>query len=190
MAGSNAFAGAYLDLAPYIKKTNYDLSQFDGEAVDFYNVAGQGQIGLPFGAYPSFIYYNRALFDEAGLAYPPHKVGEKYKMPDGTEKDWDIDTMSQVAMLLTLDKAVHCTERSTGRNHIFGQMLLSVGFDWWLSLSKPGGTAPPTHACLLHGAGNQRSVARANCTVARIRIQIKQIYGDFSNSKKLSSIPK
>jgi multiple sugar transport system substrate-binding protein len=104
VAGSNAFLGSYLDLAPYIKKTNYDLSQFDDEAVNFYNVEGQGQIGLPFGAYPSFIYYNRALFDEAGLAYPPHKVGEKYKMPDGTEKDWTVDTMTEVAMLLTLDK--------------------------------------------------------------------------------------
>ena len=104
VAGSNAFAGSYLDLAPYIAKTNYDLTQFDDEAVGFYNVPGEGQIGLPFGAYPAFIYYNRDIFDEAGLAYPPHKVGEKYKMPDGSEKDWNIDTMSELAMLLTLDK--------------------------------------------------------------------------------------
>lgn len=104
VAGSNTFAGLYLDLDPYIKKTNYDLSQFDESAINFYKVPGEGQIGLPFGAYPSFLYYNKDLFDQAGLAYPPHKVGEKYKMPDGTEKDWTVDTMAQVAMLLTIDK--------------------------------------------------------------------------------------
>ncbi len=104
VSGSNTFQGLYLDLAPYIQKTNYDLSQFDDSAVDFYKEPGQGQVGLPFGAYPSFLYYNKDLFDQAGLAYPPHKVGEKYKMPDGTEKDWTVDTMADLAMLLTVDK--------------------------------------------------------------------------------------
>ena len=40
-------------------------------------------LGIPMAVYSSFIYYNKDLFDEADLPYPPHAVGEKY---DG--KDW------------------------------------------------------------------------------------------------------
>ena len=55
-------------------------------------------VGIPFALFPSFIYYNKALFDEAKLPYPPHKVGEKY---DG--KDWNLDTMAELAKKLTVD---------------------------------------------------------------------------------------
>lgn len=96
--GANGFKGLWLDLAPYIAKTNYDMSDFDPGQVDFYKFAGEGQIGIPFGAYSSFIYYNKALFDEAGLPYPPHKFGEKY---DG--KDWDIQALEDLSMKLTVD---------------------------------------------------------------------------------------
>lgn len=105
VAGSNEFMGLYLDLQPYVEKYNFDLSQYDEAAVDFYKVPGEGLLGVPFGVFPAAIWYNRDLFDEGGLNYPPHKVGEKYVMPDGTEVDWTMDTLSQVAMLLTVDKA-------------------------------------------------------------------------------------
>jgi multiple sugar transport system substrate-binding protein len=48
--------------------------------------------------FPSFIYYNKKLFDEAQLPYPPHKVGEQY---DG--KDWNLETLQDLAMKLTVD---------------------------------------------------------------------------------------
>jgi hypothetical protein len=47
----------------------------------------------------SVIYYNRDLFDAAGLAYPPHEYGQPYA--DGSE--WTIDKMEELAMLLTLN---------------------------------------------------------------------------------------
>lgn len=50
--GRDQFPGAWLDLSDLIKETNYDLSDFDPALVDFYNVPGQGQLGLPFGIYP------------------------------------------------------------------------------------------------------------------------------------------
>lgn len=103
VAGSNEFMGLYLDLQPYVEKYNYDLSQYDEAAVDFYKVPGEGLLGVPFGVFPAALWYNKALFDEAGLNYPPGQVGEKYVMPDGSEVDWTIETMSQVAMLLTVD---------------------------------------------------------------------------------------
>jgi multiple sugar transport system substrate-binding protein len=97
--GRNGFKGLLLDLQPLIEADGYDMSRYSKELVDFYNVEGQGQIGIPYAIYPSFIYYNKDLFDEAGLPYPPQKYGEQY---DG--KDWNIETMTELAMQLTVDE--------------------------------------------------------------------------------------
>ncbi len=99
IAGSNSFDGQFLDLQPLIDKSGYDMSEFDPKSVDFYRVPGEGLVGIPFGVYPSFIYYNRDLFDEAGLPYPPHKWGADYA--DG--RPWNIDTLTNVAEKLTVD---------------------------------------------------------------------------------------
>jgi multiple sugar transport system substrate-binding protein len=105
VSGAEGFHGLWLDLDPYIKKDNYDLSQFDPKAIEFYNVGGEGQIGLPYAVYPSMIFYQKEMFDEAGLNYPPKKVGEKYKWPDGTEEEWNYATLQKVAMKLTVDES-------------------------------------------------------------------------------------
>lgn len=97
--GSNAFTGNWMDLQPLVDEHGYDLSQFPEAAVDFYRVEGQGLIGLPFATFPSFIFYNRALFDEAGLEYPPHEFGEPYA--DGDE--WTAAKMTELAKELTVD---------------------------------------------------------------------------------------
>ena len=117
--GSNAFADAWLDLQPLVDETGYDLTQFDEQAVDFYRVEGQGLVGLPFGVFPSFIAYNRALFDEADLNYPPEEFGAPYVMPDGTEVEWNIDTMTEIARLLTVDaEGYDATEAEFDRDDV------------------------------------------------------------------------
>ncbi|TMB84890.1 MAG: extracellular solute-binding protein [Chloroflexi bacterium] len=103
VGGAEAFRGQWLDLAPLIAKNHYDLTQYGKGAVDFYKVAGQGQIGIPFAVYPSELYYQPDMFDEAGLNYPPQKYGDKYKMPDGSMVDWNYDAVRQIAMKLTVD---------------------------------------------------------------------------------------
>jgi multiple sugar transport system substrate-binding protein len=102
--GAESFHGQWLDLDPLIKKYNYDLTQFDKGSVNFYKTGGEGQLGIPFGIYPSVMYYNKSLFDEAGLNYPPHKYGDKYVWPDGTESEWNYETVQKLAMMLTVDK--------------------------------------------------------------------------------------
>lgn len=104
VSGAEAFHGQWLDLAPLIAKNNYDTSQFDKSAVEFYKVGGEGQIGLPFAIYPSALYYQRDLFDEADLNYPPHKYGDPYKWKDGTTEPWTYDTLYKLALKLTVDK--------------------------------------------------------------------------------------
>lgn len=90
-----SFGDQLLDLTPYI--ADVDLSEIEPGLVDAYKVNGK-QIGIPMAVYPSFIYYNKSLFDEASLPYPPHTVGEKY---DG--KDWTWATVRELAMKLTVD---------------------------------------------------------------------------------------
>lgn len=102
-SGANQFAGTFLDLGPLVESTGYDLTQFPQAAVDFYRTDDGALEGLPFAVYPAMIFYNRDLFDEAGLNYPPHEVGEAYVMPDGTELPWNYETLAEVAKLLTVD---------------------------------------------------------------------------------------
>lgn len=101
--GRDTFKGAWLDLQPFIESANYDLSDFDPAMVDFYQVKEEGQLGIPFGIFPSFVIYNKDLFDEAGLAYPPHEFGAPYVDADGNEMEWNMDTLRELAMLLTVD---------------------------------------------------------------------------------------
>ena len=97
-SGVNQFEGLFLDLEPFINATKYDLGVFDPGSVDFYRVA-DGMFGIPFAVFPSMIYYNRELFDEAGLEYPPHKYGEPYADGD----PWTVEKMEELAMQLTVD---------------------------------------------------------------------------------------
>ena len=92
-----SFGDQLLDLSSYISSSGVDLSEIPQGLLDVYNVDGK-QIGIPMAVYPSFIYYNKSLFDEADLAYPPHKVGETY---DG--KPWTWETVAELAKQLTVD---------------------------------------------------------------------------------------
>ncbi len=124
-SGSNSYYGQWLDLAPYIKSSNFDTSVFNPALVKMYETS-EGQVGLPFAVYPSAIFYNTALFDEAGLNYPPAKYGDKYKMPDGTEVEWSWDTLAKVGKLLTVDSnGKNATEDGFDKTKI-----VQYGFTW------------------------------------------------------------
>jgi len=101
--GRASFPGAWLDMSPLIEATNYDLSDFDPALVEFYQVEGEGQLGIPFAVFPSFLMYNKDLFDEGGIPYPPENYGDMYTTWEGEEVVWDIDALRDVAMLLTVD---------------------------------------------------------------------------------------
>jgi multiple sugar transport system substrate-binding protein len=101
--GRDSFKGAWLDLQPYIDANSYDLSDYDQALVEFYQVKEEGQLGIPFAIFPSFIMYNADLFDEAGLPYPPAEYGQPYVDEDGVEKEWNMDTLREVAMKLSVD---------------------------------------------------------------------------------------
>lgn len=102
--GRASFPGAWLDLSELIESTGYDLSDFDPALVDFYNVEGEGQLGIPFAVFPYFLAYNAELFEEAGLSLPPTAYGEPYIDADGNEVEWNIDTIREISLILTVDE--------------------------------------------------------------------------------------
>lgn len=87
------FKDQWEDVTPYIEKEKYDLSDFYGPATTI-NKYPDLNAGLPLGLYPSFIFYNKDAFDAAGLAYPTH---------DFADKNWNLTTLREAAMKLTLD---------------------------------------------------------------------------------------
>lgn len=96
--GRASFQGAWADIEPLAKEAGFDLTKYDPALLEFTKDEGV-LVGIPFALFPSMIYYNKALFDEAKLPYPPQKVGEKYQ-----GKDWNLETFTELARKLTVDK--------------------------------------------------------------------------------------
>ena len=84
-----------LDLKPYIDKDGYDLSQLADQGVADFTTADGGQYGLPRDLNTVVLYYNKAMFDAAGLPYP--------------DDTWDWAKLVEVGKQLTL------TRTATGR---------------------------------------------------------------------------
>jgi multiple sugar transport system substrate-binding protein len=101
---AHQFRGQWLDLSSLVTATGYDFSDFDSTLIDLFQVGGEGIVSLPLGVYPSYIYYNRDLFDQAGLAYPPHQYGQPYT-DTVYGGPWTIDKLEEIAMMLSLDNA-------------------------------------------------------------------------------------
>ncbi|MGR6970568.1 ABC transporter substrate-binding protein [Streptomyces cynarae] len=97
--GAQLFDGQWLDLAPLVKSEGFDTSIYSKVQMDAAKDQAGAQTALPFGEQPSFIWYNKELFDRAKLRYPPQKFGAKYA--DG--RPWDMDTLRDLAKKLTID---------------------------------------------------------------------------------------
>ena len=79
-----------LDLKPYIDRSGYDLGQLADQAVADFTTEG-GQFGLPRDLNVVVLYYNKAMFDTAGVAYP--------------DETWDWAKLIEVGKQLTVDSS-------------------------------------------------------------------------------------
>jgi multiple sugar transport system substrate-binding protein len=86
----------------------------------------QGLVGLPFALYPAALEWNAALFEKAKLQAPPAKIGERYTLPDGSQADWDWETLAKVAQLLTLDT----NGRNAAQPAFDAAHIAQYGFSW------------------------------------------------------------
>jgi multiple sugar transport system substrate-binding protein len=80
--------GAFLDLTPLIAESKLDLTDFYAGPLAQFQWQEQTW-GLPDTAAPDLLFYNKALFDAAGVAYPTDA--------------WNFEDMRQAAIQLTLD---------------------------------------------------------------------------------------
>ncbi|NEN05650.1 sugar ABC transporter substrate-binding protein [Diaminobutyricibacter tongyongensis] len=82
-----AAGGQLLDISDEIKKENVDLSKYPKAVLDLYN-QGDGKIyGLPKDFDTNAVWFNKAIFDKAGVAYP--------------KADWTWDDFRATAKKLT-----------------------------------------------------------------------------------------
>jgi multiple sugar transport system substrate-binding protein len=103
--GRAGFEGEWADITPLAKTAGFDFSAYDPNLLKQLSNSSGVLDGFPYAVYPSMIFFNKDLFDEAGLKYPPQKVGDQYTMPDGTKVDWTWDTVAKLAKLLSVDKS-------------------------------------------------------------------------------------
>ncbi len=96
--GRYAHKGFYLALEPYIERDGVDLTQWfeapinDCRYDNTTGVVGQGALlGMPATYVGTVLYYNKDLFDAAGMAYP--------------DESWDRNSLFEAAQALTLDSA-------------------------------------------------------------------------------------
>ena len=138
----NGFGDQLLDLSKYVQAKTLDTTGIEKNLVDTYVVNGK-QIGIPYAVYPSYMYYNKALFKEAGLSEPPHKIGEKYMMPNGSQVDWNWDTVAQIAKILTVDNKGNDASKAS----FDSKNIVQFGFDFqW--------TDPRGWATVIGGSGS------------------------------------
>lgn len=83
-----AAAGVLMDLGPTLREAEgYDYADFSEAAMGLW-VDGETVYGVPFSTSPFMIFYNKSLFDEAGIE-DPLTLAEK--------GEWDMDKFQEVA---------------------------------------------------------------------------------------------
>ena len=97
VGGISEFYKGWLDLTPYIQADNYDMTRYAGATTEIHNYPGQGVLGLPLCVYPTVDFYNKDIFDAAGVEYPPHQWAAPYA--DGAK--WDYNKLVEISKKLT-----------------------------------------------------------------------------------------
>ena len=106
LEGANAFAGQYADLDPLIAESGFDMSPY-ADTSEVYRTSTGALEGIPFAVFPSAIFYNTELFEEASLPFPPSAYGEGgvSTYGEGTEFEgtWDWDKLAEISQILSVD---------------------------------------------------------------------------------------
>ncbi len=94
-----------MDLTPYLEKERETVEGIDEDILGLYQVDDR-QYGIPFLNFGTYLFYNKELFDEAGLDYPT---------VDWNDESWSWEKMVEYAEELT-------TESGDIGERIFGFM--------------------------------------------------------------------
>lgn len=83
----------WADISSYIEADgdSLNLDDFDASSFGLYQL-GERQVAIPLGVYPSFIYVNETLFEEAEVDLPPTEYGA-----------WTYEDLAEMAIAVTQD---------------------------------------------------------------------------------------
>ena len=111
-----------LDLTPLIAADGFDLGQLYANAVKQFTTRDGKNFGLPRDLNATALYYNKAMFDAAGIQYP--------------DDTWDWDKLVEVGKKLTLDKDLDGTvdqwglyTETTDMENAWGPFVWQAGGD-------------------------------------------------------------
>ncbi len=111
--------GQLLPIDPYIQQDNLDLSDVFAANLALYNVDGV-QYGFPADAPSQQIFYNKSLFEAAGIEVPSS---------DWTDEGWNWDAF--------LEKAIALTDASKNQ---YGFHVNPSFRAWWVWITANGGS--------------------------------------------------
>ncbi len=104
-----------LDLAPYVTRDGYDLGQLADQGVGVFKTSDGGQFGLPRDLNVIALYYNKKMFDAAGIANP--------------DDTWDWAKLVEIGKQLTKDT------NGDGQTDQWGLYTETTDMEnYWLSL--------------------------------------------------------
>lgn len=134
-----AAKNAFIDLSSYIKKDNLNLQKKYGGASVLYKWDGK-TFGIPDRGGSGVLYYNKDLFDKAGLKYPT--------------ANWTIDDFYQAAKKLTLDT------NGDGKIDQWGTNYADYQLPWGSFLMTNGGSVIKNKKAVINSTENVKTFAQ------------------------------
>ncbi|HTP13605.1 MAG TPA: extracellular solute-binding protein, partial [Bacteroidota bacterium] len=129
-----------LDLNPFVRGFGIDTSQWFSSVLDIAR-CDSGLFAFPKGFTPLMVFYNRELFDEAGIPYP----GD----------NWTWDDYLRIAQRLTLDR------NGDGRPEQYGTAFTNYYFYWIPWIWTGGGDVVSPDGMRASGYLNSRATESA-----------------------------
>lgn len=132
-----ASKNAFIDLTDKIKEANIDIAATWGSAIDLYTLDNK-IFGIPDRGGSSLLYYNKVLFDEAGIEYP--------------NENWTIDDYYKAAETLTKDT------NGDGEIDQWGSTAGDYQLIWGNFLRANGGAVIEDGKVVIDSAENQATI--------------------------------
>ena len=104
--------GVVQPLSPLIERDGYDLSELNPSIINAYTF-DDVLYAIPKDIDTAFIFYNRELFDRAGVPYP--------------HEDWTWDEFRQIARDLTIEGVQYGFTNTPTDRHVYGWILSNGG---------------------------------------------------------------
>jgi multiple sugar transport system substrate-binding protein len=116
-----AARGLSQELDGFVERDNVDLSNFHPDGLK--GCHWQGKLAaLPLDLWPHLLFYNKTMFEEAGVDRPP---------TDWTDKSWTYDRYLEVAKALTKSEGDTVTQFGTTQPFNYWAAGWLFGGDWW-----------------------------------------------------------